>query len=66
MKESLLIPVDEFNNQMIGFAIWISEHNIKYDGIKLWKWPTHSYRGIHVDYVYYSSEQLLEKFLKEN
>ncbi len=47
------------------FAEWLGKNKAKYDGVKIWRFPVSSnWRG--KTNLYFSTEQLIEKFLKEN
>lgn len=50
--------------QLEKFAKFIGEGKYKYDGIKIWKQRVDTSHGNYIQ-VYYSTEQLIEKFLKE-
>ena len=47
------------------FAEWLGKNKVKYDGVKIWKFPVSTnWKG--KTNLYFSTEQLVEKFLKEN
>ena len=47
------------------FAEWLGNNKVKFDGLKTWKFPVSSnWKG--KTNLYFSTEQLIEKFLKEN
>lgn len=47
------------------FAEWLGNNKVKFDGVKIWRFPVSTnWKG--KTNLYYSTDQLIDKFLKEN
>lgn len=52
-------------NEILGtFAEWIANEGYKFDGISIWKLQTHLGVGAGKQDVWYTTEQIVQEFLK--